>query len=173
MWHVVLYLLFTHGKRRVRENGIFTGAFTGCSESLIFYRFFTRCSAWEFLPVVRHECSPKERMRQAAQEYIAYIDKLRGIDMETAVEEELAQISDEKLSKLVKEGPHEKYKAITSLYHRDPYLAELAKRRACWRCQLCGHKMDFNDKAGRPYLEAHHIIPLADGGMDVLSNLVG
>ena len=46
-----------------------------------------------------------------------------------------------------------------------------AKARANGVCQLCGITLDYKDKQGRPYLEAHHIIPLAENGPDELSNM--
>jgi len=39
-------------------------------------------------------------------------------------------------------------------------------------CQLCNNQAPFLDSNGRPYLEAHHIVPLADNGPDELTNMV-
>jgi len=60
----------------------------------------------------------------------------------------------------------------TSVYERNPYIAEIAKRRAKGVCQLCKNPSPFNDKQGRPYLEEHHIIWLSKGGQDSMNNVV-
>jgi 5-methylcytosine-specific restriction protein A len=55
---------------------------------------------------------------------------------------------------------------------RDPYISEYAKLRAEGVCQLCGEDAPFKDSKGRPYLESHHIIWLANGGEDSIENTV-
>ncbi len=60
----------------------------------------------------------------------------------------------------------------TSYYERNPYVAELAKRRARGTCQLCGNPAPFRDKQGNPYLESHHIEWLSQGGEDSVWNTV-
>lgn len=61
---------------------------------------------------------------------------------------------------------------LTHIYTRNKYVSEYAKRRAGGKCQLCGRLAPFYDNEGRPYLEAHHIIRLADGGEDSENNVV-
>ena len=58
----------------------------------------------------------------------------------------------------------------SSVYVRNPYVAEYAKRRAKGICQLCGQPAPFCDQKGRPYLESHHIEWLSQGGADTTSN---
>ena len=55
---------------------------------------------------------------------------------------------------------------------RDAYIAEYAKRRADGCCQLCHQPAPFKDKNGDPYLEAHHIVWLSEGGADSIENTV-
>nr|WP_297708952.1 HNH endonuclease [uncultured Butyrivibrio sp.] len=55
---------------------------------------------------------------------------------------------------------------------RDRYVSEYAKRRAKGYCQLCGEPAPFFDYNGRPFLETHHVIWLADGGEDSINNTV-
>lgn len=55
---------------------------------------------------------------------------------------------------------------------RDPYLAELVKRSANGKCQLCGMDAPFIDPGGFPFLEEHHIRWLSRGGSDTLDNAV-
>ncbi len=60
----------------------------------------------------------------------------------------------------------------TSVFERNPYIAEIAKRRAKGVCQLCEKPSPFNDKQGKPYLEEHHIVWLSKGGQDSIDNVI-
>jgi plasmid maintenance system antidote protein VapI len=54
-------------------------------------------------------------------------------------------------------------------------LSELRRAvisRAHGNCQLCDCPAPFNDAAGYPFLEVHHVVPLHGGGDDSMSNLV-
>ena len=58
-------------------------------------------------------------------------------------------------------------------YIRNPYVAEYVKRKANGICQDCKKPAPFiNKTTGEPYLEIHHIIPLAQGGTDTIDNVV-
>ena len=80
----------------------------------------------------------------------------------------------EKMCEKVKVGSQsdEIRNQLTHIYTRNKYVSEYAKRRADGKCQLCGRLAPFYDNEGRPYLEAHHIIRLADGGEDSENNVV-
>lgn len=61
----------------------------------------------------------------------------------------------------------------TSKFNRSPYVAEYAKRIANGICQDCNEPAPFINKlTGEPFLEIHHIIPLADGGPDAPENTI-
>lgn len=60
----------------------------------------------------------------------------------------------------------------TSAYVRNRYVSEYAKRRAHGICQLCGSPAPFIDLAGKPFLETHHVVWLANGGADSIDNTV-
>ena len=62
--------------------------------------------------------------------------------------------------------------ATTTVYVRDAFVAEGARRRAHGICDLCGAAAPFMAKDGEPYLEVHHIVWLAHGGSDTLANTV-
>lgn len=55
---------------------------------------------------------------------------------------------------------------------RNPYISELAKRKASGICQLCGNPAPFKDIDGNPFLETHHIEWLSEGGQDIIENTV-
>ncbi len=65
-----------------------------------------------------------------------------------------------------------KREVITTQIVRSQYIAELAKRNAHGKCQLCNQPAPFDDKDGCPYLETHHIIWLSKGGSDSIENTV-
>ncbi|WP_429768681.1 HNH endonuclease [Acinetobacter towneri] len=64
------------------------------------------------------------------------------------------------------------YKTVVKQYVRSAYVVEYAKRLAKGVCQLCDQPTPFHDKKGIPYLETHHIVWLARGGEDTISNTV-
>ncbi len=57
-------------------------------------------------------------------------------------------------------------------FSRDPVVVELVKRLADGNCDLCKQPAPFTDKKKRPYFECHHIVHLAKGGDDTVSNAV-
>lgn len=60
----------------------------------------------------------------------------------------------------------------TTYRERNQYIAEYTKERAKGICDLCGKEAPFKDKNGRPYLESHHVITLAENGPDAIYNTV-
>jgi len=87
---------------------------------------------------------------------------------------EAKKISDAELLKRIRSSSKKAgVRTISSQsYERNPYVAELAKRRANGKCQLCNKPAPFNTKSGEPFLEVHHIKWLSDGGEDTLENTV-
>ncbi len=74
---------------------------------------------------------------------------------------------------LKKRGASRKIKVTTIQYVRDPYISELAKRKAKGICQDCKEPAPFLNKLTQePYLESHHIKPLWEGGLDTIENVV-
>ena len=70
---------------------------------------------------------------------------------------------------LAHETPEPRTTLVTT-YSSDPYIAELARRRAAGHCQFCGSAAPFRAKGGRPFLEVHHVLWLSRGGQDTLAN---
>lgn len=56
-------------------------------------------------------------------------------------------------------------------YSRDPNVREAVRQRANGKCEYCG-ELGFISTNGKPYLECHHIIALADDGADRMTNVV-
>ena len=58
----------------------------------------------------------------------------------------------------------------TEQFERDTSVRAWVLEAAKGKCELCGSDAPFVDDAGLPFLEVHHIIPLADNGKDVVAN---
>jgi 5-methylcytosine-specific restriction endonuclease McrA len=64
-----------------------------------------------------------------------------------------------------------KKKSVHSIgYVRDARVVAYVEERANGICELCNEPAPFNRPDGTPFLEVHHIIPLADGGPDTVEN---
>ena len=57
-------------------------------------------------------------------------------------------------------------------FERDSEVVVRAKERAGYRCEVpdCAHPT-FETVDGLPYMEVHHIKPLAEGGLDTAENV--
>ena len=58
------------------------------------------------------------------------------------------------------------------VYDRDPLVIAIARKRAehCCEIENCGHP-SFQTAGGIRYTEVHHIVPLAEGGEDIIENV--
>ncbi len=87
------------------------------------------------------------------------LDKLRKKAEESAVEE-----VPENISTATSEKPQ---------YNRSTEVKRYVKARADGSCEGCGEPAPFTSKTGKPYLHAHHIHELSDGGSDTPETVVG
>lgn len=60
----------------------------------------------------------------------------------------------------------------TTQYCRNPEVKAWLLRNANGHCENCGSPAPFVDLYGNPYLEEHHVVPLAEGGSDGITNAV-
>lgn len=67
----------------------------------------------------------------------------------------------------------EKISKEIDTYKRDPAVKLDVLTRADGSCELCGKPAPFIKNSGEPFLEVHHIIPLAETGPDTVENAVG
>ena len=58
----------------------------------------------------------------------------------------------------------------STVFRRDPKVKAWAMKRANGLCESCGDPAPFEDEQGVPFLEVHHLIPLANGGSDTTEN---
>lgn len=95
-------------------------------------------------------------------------------DLKSKIEEkQFSQLSDSKLKQLLKDSPKKvkKVRVQTIAFNRDPVVREITLRQAKGKCRIC-KKTPFYRPGGDPYLEVHHIIPLAKGGDDSIPNTI-
>ncbi|UVE19406.1 HNH endonuclease [Pseudomonas sp. LS44] len=62
--------------------------------------------------------------------------------------------------------------ATSTVYARDPAVKAWVLQRADGCCELCDCSAPFLREDGLPYLEVHHVKPLAEGGSDRISNTI-
>lgn len=54
----------------------------------------------------------------------------------------------------------------------NPQLHREVRERAMGNCEYCLQPAPFKTTEGEPYLEVHHLLPLAAGGTDAIRNVV-
>ena len=93
---------------------------------------------------------------------------------EETVRKKVHKLSFEELEEQAKYSPPEggKREVTQVVTERSPVILEMAKRKANGICQLCNRPAPFHTRAGDPFLETHHIVSLADGGPDIIENVV-
>lgn len=107
----------------------------------------------------------------------------RKIEMEQAVfaptadEERLSQQVHELLPRYWQRAPQgslypPRTNVSTSVFLRDPRVRAYVLVQANGQCELCKCAAPFKDKFGDPYLETHHVKPLAANGSDTVSNSI-
>jgi hypothetical protein len=62
-------------------------------------------------------------------------------------------------------------KRMAGAYVRDPLVRRKVLKRANGRCEFCG-QTGFLNRSGEPYLETHHVISLAEQGVDRVTNVI-
>ena len=60
----------------------------------------------------------------------------------------------------------------TNVVQRSPKVAAWVRHNSGGKCELCEHEAPFKDKSEFPFLEVHHVVFLANGGPDTITNAV-
>lgn len=96
-----------------------------------------------------------------------------AIDFQSNVESALQDSREARLARL-KAAPATPAKVLaqTIAYRRNPDVVAERLFQANGHCEHCRNPAPFERLDGRPFLEVHHRIPLAEGGDDVLNNTV-
>lgn len=79
-------------------------------------------------------------------------------------------IPDSSNNKIEKKVIPSKTKSEIIRFNRNSKIKENVLKRAKDKCELCNSKAPFIKNNGEPYFEIHHLIPLAEGGLDTESN---
>lgn len=103
----------------------------------------------------------------------------RPPDADCALTADEAELQ-ERVSKLRKEniailaGQAKPATAATTgqAYVRDPLVKAWVLQNANGKCEGCGNPAPFVGDDGEPFLESHHVLLLADGGSDTITNAV-
>jgi hypothetical protein len=66
----------------------------------------------------------------------------------------------------------QKIATTTSLYTRDPFVKAWVLQNAKGSCESCGSPAPFLTSYDEPFLEVHHVVLLAEGGSDTISNAI-
>jgi 5-methylcytosine-specific restriction enzyme A len=66
--------------------------------------------------------------------------------------------------------PTETYTVTSQVYARNPLVRQQARIRSAGRCEWCNVR-GFELPDGSVFLETHHIVPLSEGGPDVVTNV--
>lgn len=66
----------------------------------------------------------------------------------------------------------EKAEHSTTVFQRNPHVKAWVLNQANGVCEYCRSNAPFTTKNGKPYLEVHHLLPLADGGSDSVTNTI-
>ena len=64
-------------------------------------------------------------------------------------------------------------KTTTTRFTRDPQIIAWMLETVNGVCEVCDRPAPFLRPDGYPYLEVHHVRPLADGGPDKVDNTIG
>lgn len=111
----------------------------------------------------------KKRQLDSPQKFANYVEAL-----EESIRRSKA-LSHERRSDLIRNSTPVPVKrlALVEVYDRNPNIIAEVLIRASGNCEECLQPAPFMRASdGTPYLEVHHVIPLAQGGEDSLENVV-
>jgi 5-methylcytosine-specific restriction protein A len=66
----------------------------------------------------------------------------------------------------------QKTETTITIYYRDPAVRAWVLENAKGKCEACGSDAPFILPDGYPFLEVHHMIPMAVGGPDTIENTI-
>lgn len=161
--------LFDHGALwKHRDGSVICTAMPYGDQELIYSMFYKMVEEFDFPPTIKMgilDDAYKYRTNGNVM-IVIYCEMLDKTHEQLFFEDKLQEISMEHC------GDNRVRSQTVNSYIRNRHVSEYAKCRAKGYCQLCGNRAPFYDKNERPYLEAHHIIRLADGGSDSINNVV-
>jgi len=124
-----------------------------------------------------HTNSRKKSLREVLTKYDNELFESRNIiDLDNEFQKQVSssfELSKDERKKRINQAnttPKIKY-VLTKVYTRNPHIVAERLELANGICDICHKPAPFNKlKDGKPYLEVHHKIQLANGGHDTLKN---
>ncbi|MEF1204022.1 HNH endonuclease signature motif containing protein [Vibrio owensii] len=116
----------------------------------------------------------QDKLFPTANETIKESQAEYKVSFENEVNESLDDSSENRQRRLASRSTKPKvvYRLVQD-YRRDPDVVAEALYRAEGFCEMCKEKAPFIKRSnGEAYLEVHHIIPLSQGGLDSLENVI-
>ncbi|MDO6520731.1 HNH endonuclease [Shimia thalassica] len=123
--------------------------------------------------VVDHADQFPDEVVKIAQERLADFELVMPTDDRTELDARVGAILSrpEMLAEPPAGNPRpRKELAVGTAYVRDPRVVAYTQTRAAGVCELCREEAPFRKSDGTPYLETHHVQPLAEGGPDTVEN---
>ncbi len=128
-----------------------------------------------------HGYSPSTHVQHLLRERVS-----RAVSERSIVESDAGQTAymaelDRRVGQLLARGPQPRpegrhivrqVRAGAIIYERDHRVVVFILQQADGRCERCGELAPFHRADGRPYLEVRHVLPLTEGGPDVVENTV-
>lgn len=127
-----------------------------------------------YLPAQNVGAKTKNKIIQMLQKLGAFVPD----DYKPSADQE---IFDKRVSLILKKGVKDtpvgqenplQIITTTTAYVRDPLVKAWVLDNAKGKCEGCGCPAPFLNIEGVPFLEVHHVMPLADGGTDKVENAV-
>lgn len=122
--------------------------------------------------------SNSKSIRSIIEKYEAILNNSRTLEaFNSKLSHDVAQALKKSQSEILKEleisnKKPEKITVTTEIFKRNQYVIAAALIRANGTCERCLKPAPFSRaKDGTPYLEVHHTIQLAHGGLDTLENV--
>ena len=163
-------MAFTHGNRALRDHAatgkdVLVFEALGKSQPVRYLGQFV-CADWQY----RQQPDRNGAQRQAIVFDLVPIDALQVHEQEDARQGPPAArtLSDLRTAALAAGGQAPaKGQATRTVYERSRDVREYVLARANGQCEACQSEAPFKNLAGTPYLEAHHIRRVSDGGLDL------
>lgn len=132
--------------------------------------------------IIYYEAKNNVALKSLRELHSSYLDFSKSIislndlndSFDKAVEKAIKTPKDERQKSITKWSVIPKTKAVVvNVYERNPYVVAEVLDRANGTCERCNAVAPFTRKRdGSLYLEAHHIMRLADGGEDTVNNVI-
>ena len=106
---------------------------------------------------------PEVRQPETAEEVFAHFDAAVQAALQSTTAQRKRQLP-------AVDAPPSRIEVLTTVFLRNPAVVAEVLLRAKGTCEHCGRPAPFISRAGRPYLEVHHRVPLASGGHDSIPN---